>query len=845
MTDAGPGSEEPATELDSKLRAEAHLYKVDYAAYSAMSPRERSAVKMRWARARRNEAARRRVDPDEFLAMTEEQREAVRLEHPERPVVLPRKRRSIDDVAAVHTAKTRPEPASYVDEGLSRGDDDVETYSSGAAVPATEGEPEKRDRPTLGDVRPVGNEDLVGWVQPQNLLDVYARYTIGDGQHFIRVERVEPKVFQTFSCAGYLGEIREPMTEEEFAVAFGGRSYLLQVYGPDPKGRQDVITGRPLIKPKTDRFRYTVPVLGPNLRALPGVNAKKGTDPMQSSHPMFGQAGLPTTPADAAMHKSTLDFVSTQLQRSEQTNKELRERLDSKGNASADVLEVVAGAGKSAIEATERATAAREQALMDIISGLRADNKALHEKIDRINDAPRESSMKDVAEVLKVTSPAQNMEQQLGHQRAQHAEEIARLKESHRDQIETLRSNHKDALDNEKKRHEEEIKRIRERADQDEKMYRMRVEDVEKQKRDREQELRDQMNELRREEIARADQRVKDTEKMFEGRIVDLKERHAAEIRMMGEQHTTRVDTTKSTFEMQIANHKEREKRLAEELAEAKEEAASAGDPVQILEKQKNLAEALGYKKEDDSAPTTPGERFAALAGMGAGKALETIGDWGPEIARAFSARGARPAMGGPPGQALPPGPGMRPPQRPAPQRPNRVVAWATQNSIPIDQQPVIPPGPVAAPVEPASPPAPSAPSAQAAPPAPPPSDTAPATPQNGHSGNRFSAHFPDAVIDQFRQQVEMAINAGMPSAEEFARRFLELDVNAAMVMVTQHKSEEFIETVKAMTGAGDSAILRPDGKRWVQALWREVPIQYKRAVDAQQAAGPAGGQPS
>src|SRR4029077_11754040 len=120
--------------------------------------------------------------------------------------------------------------------------------------------------------RPAENEDMVGRAPPQNLLDVYRLYTIGDGQHFIRIDRLEPRVHQHIPCSGHLGEIREPISEDHFRLAYGGRVYQLTVYGPDPKGRKDPITGLPMIKRKTEPFRYTVPQYPPNLMMMPGMS---------------------------------------------------------------------------------------------------------------------------------------------------------------------------------------------------------------------------------------------------------------------------------------------------------------------------------------------------------------------------------------------------------------------------------------------------------------------------------------------------------------------------------------------------------------------------------------------
>lgn len=836
MTDeaSAPVRQEAVKEIDRQLLAESKLYNVPYKAYLEMSKRERGAVKATWTRNLRHEAKRRGVDGDEFVVMSEEERERVRKEYPERPPPA-KKARTVDDVITARVGQL----AENVDEDLQRESD---TFSRGSDVPATETDPDRRDRPTLGDVRPVGNDDLVGWEPPKNLLDIFSRYTIGDGQHFVRVERLEPRIYQQLPCSGYLGQIREPMTEEQFHSFYGGRIYELRVYGPDTRGRQDPVTGQPLIKPKTEPFRYTVPMFPPNLAALPGMNPKKNTgDPMHPFANIFAPNALPTTQADASMHKSNLDFLSHVVDRSNETTRELRRELQAKGGTDVEVLKVVSDQSSRAAEASQKAADAREERLLQQVQDERESRKELAAKLDRLQEqmatAPRESPMKDAAELLKVTNPGQNAEQQLARQNEAHRSEIASLKESHRDAIETLKSSHKDAMDTIKGRQEDELKQNRARTEDLERNYKQRLDDVEKRYRDREQEHRDAMDTMRRDERQLADQRVKDTEKRFEDRIADMKVQQERELRMQTEQHQTRIETTKSNLDLQISNLKEKSKRLEEDLAEARDEAAAAGNPVEVLEKQEKIAAALGYKKEDKDGPQTAGERFAATAGMGLGKALEDIGTWLPKAAEAFN---RRQALGGPAvaPQGLPPGrpgPGQQRPVRgPGGPGARRAVAWSTQGSIPItDHRPNIPPE--APPItvqpspEPAVAPAPEHPAAepqqqhepQQAPP-----DV------SGVPDSPLLALFPPEVMVAFRGEVEMCIDAGMP-AEEFAQRFVARFPDAARMLVTEFKPELLEQVVQGMPNGQNSNILRRDGKRWVEKLWNEIPIQLAKAASS------------
>lgn len=853
----------PERQIDRQILTESKLYSVPYRAYSDMTPRERGAVKARWAKKVRGEATLRRLDPDEFVAMTEEAREAARKSHPEQPRA-PRpaqqkqkktissfqdvadKYRTLDDSDEPEEEESEPEPrarrsppvADMYDEGLASGD----PHSPMDEVPATEDDPRMRTTATLGEVRPTDNQDLVGWATPRNLRDVYARYTVGDGQHFIRVERIDPKVWQQIPCAGYLGEIREPISEPEFHAWYGGRVYALTVYGPDPKGRRDSSTGLPVIKAKTEPFRYTVPMLPPNLSVLPGTNPTKQQGETQM-HPftMPQQGAMPATPADATMHRTTIDFLSTLLSRGDKEREELRHSV-MQGGGQKEVVQAVTEANKAAIEAANRAAEMREKTLQEQLSKERDDRRRLEEKLDKLVEQQhqgRSNPAQDAAELMRVANPGKNAEEQ-----------VTRMRDSHKEEMDRLREGHKEALSALKERQDDELKRVRLRLDDVEKHGRDKVEEVEKRLREREKELRDQMDQQRRDERDSADRRVSETVARFEDRLKDIREQHTRELRMQESQHVTRVDTTKSAWDMQLANQKERNARLEEELAAAKEEAEQSKDPVAVIGKITSQAEALGFSKKDENEPQTAWERFAATTGMGLSKALESIDTWLP---KAMAARGAEgPPTGAP--RMLPPGAQPQPQQQQRqPQRPQvrRTPAWATQGSIPVaNHHPTIPPDvqPQQQPQVQVQPQTPFIQPMQVAQPVSEPVQQQPMQPEpqhvpqeqpeqqsNGESTNqKFGSVFPDDVIVQFRSEVERAISAGMPPSE-FARRFVEAFPEPSLALVRVHKPEDFGEIVKKMPQGAESVILRRDGKKWIEKLWQEIVGKHQTAAQVAQ----------
>lgn len=823
------------------LADEANRYGVPLAAYADMTVRERGAVRSRWETQLKAEAKRRGLDPDTFVGMTEAEREGARTDHPDPAASRPklRKARARGGRLVTDDPPEPPAPDSHMyDPSLTEGDiEDVETHSPLDEVPPPEADPQKRDKPTIGEVMPSENEDLVGWKQPRNLRDVYARFTIGDGQHFVRVERIEPKVWQQQPCSGYLGDIREPISEPEFHAWYGGRVYALTVYGPDPRGRRDPTTGMPIIKAKTEPFRYTVPLLPPNLAVPPGTNPTKlGENTM---HP-FQMGTQPATPADAQMHKSTLDFFTTQLQRVDAEKEALRREG---AGPSKDMLNVVSETNKAALEqarmnaeSERRAAEQREKTLQEQVAAEREERKRLEAKVDRMmseNQTGRSDPVEGVTKLMAVTNPGRSAE-----------DEVKRLRDSHSEEMNRIRESHRDMMAGQKERYEDEIRRLRDRIDDTEKNWRAKLDEADRRFREREKELKDQIEQNRRDEREVADRRVKETEVRYDDRIKDIREQHNRELRMQEGQHVTRSDTSKSSYEMQILNLKEKVGTLEEQLEDAREEAEKSKDPVQVMAKAKEQAEAMGYEKPDDE-PKTGWDRFLATAGMGLGKAFETVDTWLPKaLGRGEGAPQPNPrALPAAAAAAAAAAQQQRQQQQQRPAARRATVAWATEGSVPVaGQQPTVPAQPVvqSAPPVQAQPMPMAQPSVDVAPPvaAPPPQqpatpDQQPASaPTNGQASAApnalYGAIFPDEIIVQFRAEVERAIEAGM-TPDVFAARFVGAFSEASAALVQAHRPAQFVDIVKKMPNGMESIITRRDGRRWIEQMWQEIARRHQQ----------------
>lgn len=681
--------------------------------------------------------------------------------------------------------------------------------------------------------------------RPRSLEDVYAYWPIGDGEHYVTVERKQPKSYNGVPCAGYLGMVRKRLSVRAFQEMFGGREYELCVYGPDPNGRQDEITGEPVVKRLSKPIKVTVPLLPPNLSAIPSVmDQGQGEDEM-SYHPFAG------------IHSPEAKVVEASA-KSQREMFELGARI---GGANRQVQDPTAYIGFAKETFAQSSEALRKQ--MELTEQRHQDE--IRRRDDDVKR--RDEEMRDLRDELRrITGRSEGSSLQLVRELSEASQSrLQELRAHFEAQLSDLRASQNAALESLRGSHAEERKtweqRVREREDD----YRRLLDDAHRKHEEEARRLKDEIDRVRREEREAGEARVRDQKERTEERLRDQKEAHERELRTIRENMETKATAQVAAKEMELATTRDRLSQAKEEAERAKREAEEGKDPVKVMEKAQKTAEALGYSKTDgDPGPKTAGERLAAMLGMGIQnlmsnpQTMDVVAQW---LARDKTAPQPRPGM---PQGAMPGGqaprqlaPGTMAPAAAAPQPPprRRVDMWGAPGMVRRVETPASAPvAPVAAPISagfqmpvpaaPVSQPVQVAPQSapeQAAPQPTEPVPVAPQAPPQAQGGpvmpdfdNPFAAILPNEQVVQVLINLERAIDSAVPP-DMFAAAILSNFPEQAVALVTQYKPE-MIETVtRSIPGGSVSSILRQDGRAFVRKVWQAILAQSK--AQAQEAA--------
>jgi len=658
------------------LRREGELYGISPDDYVKLSPVLRVSAKSKWMRERRKEAQSKGIDEETFLeASQREILSTLRSEFPGEP--------------------PGPSPG-----GLGSSSAPHQEQNAVPRIPGSSGSPGNEGRGPMGVV-PIlpavmarrvnsGAPDLVGDRAPRTLSDIYARWPVGKQEgYYLRVERTQPRFFQNVPCAGYVGDISVEMTEREFGSYFGGREYVIEVYGPDPR-KQDV-QGAPVIKRLSDPIKLSVPVLPPNMFA--GSVSSKAESPQSSGENMYpqhmypGAIAPPPSQADVQMHRTTLEVVGNMLQK--QQEREARFNRE-QGDVTGNVLKIVSEAGK------DQLSLAKEQ-----LAAEREERRRLEEKLS--------SATNPTVDLVRAFAP--NKDAALEQMKSTYESQIANNERLYASMRETAEQRHREELRRSderfleiKSRYDSDIGNVRAEAEKQQNALRDQfARDIENARRDyesRERSLREELRDARSELRLDADKRIAELRQASEEKQRDIEKAFERELRAVRESNETRLHVTDQTRQTEIAILREKLAEREQEIAKLQLEVEKLGDPVEQIQAMEAKAQALGYTKSDPSAPSGPWEHLAASVGAGVGQMLGSVGEWGPSILERMQAGAAQrqqmalqqqalmiqaqqmkqlPGNSGPSG----PGPGPSGPQEangriPPPKR--RPVVWATEN---------------------------------------------------------------------------------------------------------------------------------------------------------------------
>lgn len=761
---------------------------------------------------------------------------AIRRKRPE-PIV---RETGVGELLAQREAEDDEDEVSPV-----RMDGDVRVYHEGGTYPPDNPDPYKRDGITVGPImerEKPPHEDLVGDHVPQTLEDLYGRWPIvKDTNYYLRIVRTAPKKYQGVDATGLVAEIRgQKITEAQIQRHFGGKEYEVTLYGPDPRGRVDA-EGEPVIKALTEAIKIVVPALPPNLAALPQETMQQFNMIPNPMNPYGPVAMPPTTAADAHIVKANASYFAdiTKLQQAEN-----EKRLAASEKITTGVMNFMSESQKLQLNQAKEDAERRERLLQEQIKELKTqlelaknNTTAVAAEVAKSKDESHRGLMEFVAKM----GPDKEAE-------------IRRLSDYYTQQVEVLRRSHDDQIKAMRDRHDGDLRRADERVRDTESKYQQMLEQERSQSRQMLESERSQWAMREKELREQNDKQLTAERQMTQQRIDDMKERHASELRQMEKAHERELRTLQEangvkatvsdqTHKMALQQAEQRVQELQAQIEELKAELEEAKDIPTQLEKMEHTASILGYEKKDASEPKTPLDRFLSTAGAGVSQFLGSANEWLPGLmaqrAQAQQAAAAARAALPPPQQRR-----MQAPQQPIPQQgpaqqqpaPQQQRVVRRQTGAQWAEQGVrIQPPPQAeerAPLgfQPPDTQGTPAPTTTSTPPPPPAAENMTQEEQENKSPfpPKFREHFPDEALVAFLVQVENQINNSTP-ATSFADLFLMQYPEAADRLVSNFTANEIIAAVAAMEGSETAAILRRDGKKWLQRLF----VELRKGLDA------------
>lgn len=711
-----------------------------------------------------------------------------------------------------------------------------------------EQDPERRESMTIGEIEPEDGEvfpDTAGRGPPKNLTDICATYPLGDGRHYIRVERVKPTVFFNMPCSGWLGDIYEAVTEAEFRRKYGGGIYELIVYGPDPRGRTNPQTDDPIIKALTKAVKLTVPGK-PNPATITGGRGDSRSDEVEPGlfdRSRFGGRGLPPTSAEASIHRDGISFaqglVTEERRKNETLEKEQRDRAEREAT--------------QVVMAVKEATAALQKRLEAEIETERQARRDAEKRLEDLSRRPNESqtawgAMKDVAQALAPKSSSDG--------------ELQRIYDNHRNEMNRLTDQHRIAIDEVRRAADERVKSVQDQLGDERRRAAEHERDLREQHDRREKDLREDHDKRIRELGERHEREARDADQRRRDEIERLRADHDRELKAAERQGDLLRQTDKTSLESRLATQKDRIDLLKDELDRARAEAADKPNLTEQLQEAETQAKLLGYEKKDENSPRDWKERIAEAAGTALSNLPEIVKAYGDnkvkqaEVEQRILAtknhqaqQEERRVQGRQPGQAGPPPPGQAPQRRViggagGPIQAQRPQAWATEENGPnVSYAPegaqsvqagaargtVAPePTPTPAPgdVQPPQAPPPPAPPQQAAP---------PASPEAGVASEPTPEQRAAAAeqLDQLKMWVELEISRGADAAD-FAKRLVDqVGAGAAYAMTERVKVDEILNALAGDPKSARSPILLRDGQAFLRKAWAEANKYARDLLDA------------
>lgn len=487
----------------------------------------------------------------------------------------------------------------------------------------------------------------------KTLSSVLSKYEIGQNSAFsVQLHRTMPKYFPGgVQAHGYIDEYRQPITEDYIGSEYGGGTYSVRVFGPDPK--------RPT---GTVQFEsVTIEISGP-----PNVDRLA-----RSVRAKLDAAGTPTpsTPQHAAVATESPALAQAALKMvGDVADREREERRRSEDRASVNltaakemygpIIDAERRRGDEVLRAERERSASEKQHLEDRLKETRDEYRRLEAKVESM--ANNGSSMsEDLARLL----PMIKGDGEAAALAARSSEAITKsILERHQSEVAAVHQQHQSMLDSIRQSHTHEIAAMREANARE-------VQAEREAGRLREQRHEETLK-VEREERRRDMELYKRTADERDQQWRDRMEQNEINLKTMWE---SRVETQKSNFESQIQWLRSEAEQLQARVRDLQTSAGNQGDIVMQLGRMRELRtgvkDALGI---DDSPPPAiqPSGGGIGLSGMGdaAGwqSTIETVVE---NLAPILQTLGLGQGQGAPPQQQQ-----LAPPQQQQQHRPGDIV---------------------------------------------------------------------------------------------------------------------------------------------------------------------------
>jgi hypothetical protein len=556
---------------------------------------------------------------------------------PEPPPAERPRPRNIDDVVNKLREREGDEPMPNLYPSVEEVAQRAEIYGAGGAIPPTEIDPMKREKPTMGrvDFTEDAPPDLSS-AKVRTLADILARFPVGDGQYEIQVVRRAPNAWGGFQCKGQQRPIREYLTDAQFVELYGGGEYLLTVFGPPPRGGiMDPQTRRMRPKALTEPVPYAVPLIyPPNPEACVFEEHEEddgqgyyddGEETEMRFQPQFQQArtGRPNTPADAKVLEVQIGATERAEARVRERERELTEQIQ---NSHKDVVPLA----NNAIGAVQDSAARMQEVLQRQAEAAEARADREREAAEaRRNEQQRPDpsaamaakTMDRMVDMLTQRAPEQGAE--LARLAQQYAAERENMQSAHARELERVQGHANDSVRIANERTDSRVREIESRCDE-------RIKNAE-------------AAAAREVQMAReASTREKsDIERIFNSRLADEQRNHERELRAKDDSYGSRAEVQKTAFEMRIAQKDDEIRRLSGDAERFRTEAEKNRDLPARMQEFAVAAEAMGFAK--DGGGTAEPASWKELAGQ---VGLQLVAKL-PEIVQSAgeAVRGARPDL--------------------------------------------------------------------------------------------------------------------------------------------------------------------------------------------------------